>query len=218
MSRRSGRSASIGPTPYASTALWSVAVGLAGRMKPPRTKYRHGWSSPAWFALSRFMPESPGYGRCTVRWTRWDSKKSTAPRSLQASPGTSWPGSMIGTRRASLPRPRTGSRACPGKIESASASPPMAIFSYSRVRFRNRWSGGSWSWRSPRHPGWILRRGPHGYEAATDGGADEVKRVEMIRETMERSEEHTYELQSLMRISYAVFCLKKKKKELKHMT
>src|SRR3546814_4705914 len=29
----------------------------------------------------------------------------------------------------------------------------------------------------------------------------------------ERSEEHTSELQSLMRISYAVFCLKKKKKE-----
>src|SRR3546814_3222815 len=30
-----------------------------------------------------------------------------------------------------------------------------------------------------------------------------------------RSEEHTSELQSLMRISYAVFCLKKKKKRLK---
>src|SRR3546814_5124412 len=30
-------------------------------------------------------------------------------------------------------------------------------------------------------------------------------------ETRERSEEHTSELQSLMRISYAVFCLKKKK-------
>src|SRR3546814_6586483 len=29
--------------------------------------------------------------------------------------------------------------------------------------------------------------------------------------TMKRSEEHTSELQSLMRISYAVFCLKKKK-------
>src|SRR3546814_2202936 len=29
-----------------------------------------------------------------------------------------------------------------------------------------------------------------------------------------RSEEHTSELQSLMRISYAVFCLKKKKREL----
>src|SRR3546814_2506839 len=31
-----------------------------------------------------------------------------------------------------------------------------------------------------------------------------------------RSEEHTSELQSLMRISYAVFCLKKKKKKPKH--
>src|SRR3546814_8970776 len=30
-------------------------------------------------------------------------------------------------------------------------------------------------------------------------------------EMFERSEEHTSELQSLMRISYAVFCLKKKK-------
>src|SRR3546814_9939114 len=30
--------------------------------------------------------------------------------------------------------------------------------------------------------------------------------------TLTRSEEHTSELQSLMRISYAVFCLKKKKK------
>src|SRR3546814_7304094 len=31
-----------------------------------------------------------------------------------------------------------------------------------------------------------------------------------------RSEEHTSELQSLMRISYAVFCLKKKKHHKKH--
>src|SRR3546814_1310840 len=33
------------------------------------------------------------------------------------------------------------------------------------------------------------------------------------RTSMERSEEHTSELQSLMRSSYAVFCLKKKKKQ-----
>src|SRR3546814_1818504 len=33
-----------------------------------------------------------------------------------------------------------------------------------------------------------------------------------------RSEEHTSELQSLMRISYAVFCLKKKKQEVKNNT
>src|SRR3546814_10202403 len=31
-----------------------------------------------------------------------------------------------------------------------------------------------------------------------------------------RSEEHTSELQSLMRISYAVFCLKKKKVQIEH--
>src|SRR3546814_8711759 len=32
-----------------------------------------------------------------------------------------------------------------------------------------------------------------------------------LAENLKRSEEHTSELQSLMRISYAVFCLKKKK-------
>src|SRR3546814_1778079 len=37
-------------------------------------------------------------------------------------------------------------------------------------------------------------------------GDDDAER----REQAERSEEHTSELQSLMRISYAVFCLKKK--------
>src|SRR3546814_3301575 len=36
------------------------------------------------------------------------------------------------------------------------------------------------------------------------------------RDLRPRSEEHTSELQSLMRISYAVFCLKKKKKKKKH--
>src|SRR3546814_3397534 len=35
---------------------------------------------------------------------------------------------------------------------------------------------------------------------------------------LSRSEEHTSELQSLMRISYAVFCLKKKKHTIIHCT
>src|SRR3546814_7515162 len=39
-----------------------------------------------------------------------------------------------------------------------------------------------------------------------------LRDVEPHRELADRSEEHTSELQSLMRISYAVFCLKKKKK------
>src|SRR3546814_4116600 len=37
-----------------------------------------------------------------------------------------------------------------------------------------------------------------------------AERVHAHRHHQERSEEHTSELQSLMRISYAVFCLKKK--------
>src|SRR3546814_8019335 len=37
------------------------------------------------------------------------------------------------------------------------------------------------------------------------------QQVAMIEVNLPRSEEHTSELQSLMRISYAVFCLKKKK-------
>src|SRR3546814_4456522 len=38
-----------------------------------------------------------------------------------------------------------------------------------------------------------------------------VKFTELFSDIEYRSEEHTSELQSLMRISYAVFCLKKKK-------
>src|SRR3546814_3194579 len=45
---------------------------------------------------------------------------------------------------------------------------------------------------------WPIRRG--------DG-----QRLEQSAHLRRRSEEHTSELQSLMRISYAVFCLKKKK-------
>src|SRR3546814_6900159 len=38
----------------------------------------------------------------------------------------------------------------------------------------------------------------------------------VAQDAVPRSEEHTSELQSLMRISYAVFCLKKKKNTTKH--
>src|SRR3546814_1940655 len=41
---------------------------------------------------------------------------------------------------------------------------------------------------------------------------------ELRRRRSQRSEEHTSELQSLMRISYAVFCLKKKKIKINHTT
>src|SRR3546814_3830462 len=60
-------------------------------------------------------------------------------------------------------------------------------------------------------------RGHFGIQAHLDGIARERHRQDLRRvallvrqEQRHRSEEHTSELQSLMRISYAVFCLKKK--------
>src|SRR3546814_2042617 len=41
-------------------------------------------------------------------------------------------------------------------------------------------------------------------------GVDDLRQVVVGEHLFRRSEEHTSELQSLMRISYAVFCLKKK--------
>src|SRR3546814_7813732 len=46
---------------------------------------------------------------------------------------------------------------------------------------------------------------------AGPGGDDLRHRIAVDHRVDHRSEEHTSELQSLMRISYAVFCLKKKK-------
>src|SRR3546814_9213794 len=47
----------------------------------------------------------------------------------------------------------------------------------------------------------------------TNAGSRIPKRGSPKNQMNNRSEEHTSELQSLMRISYAVFCLKKKKKK-----
>src|SRR3546814_1067413 len=44
-------------------------------------------------------------------------------------------------------------------------------------------------------------------------GAHQMRNAGLAIAMLRRSEEHTSELQSLMRISYAVFCLKKKKKK-----
>src|SRR3546814_5083062 len=54
-----------------------------------------------------------------------------------------------------------------------------------------------------------------------DAAAKLGERAERVLQGIEgrpekRSEEHTSELQSLMRISYAVFCLKKKNKQIQH--
>src|SRR3546814_5291965 len=62
-------------------------------------------------------------------------------------------------------------------------------------------------------------RGSYSFRVSLDRRADRPLMAERIlylavavppEHIVERSEEHTSELQSLMRISYAVFCLKKK--------
>src|SRR3546814_1479937 len=50
-------------------------------------------------------------------------------------------------------------------------------------------------------------------ESFVQVGRGDERQVVMHVQLPIRSEEHTSELQSLMRISYAVFCLKKKKKK-----
>src|SRR3546814_4953716 len=71
------------------------------------------------------------------------------------------------------------------------------------ARHRLRWHRLEGSWRHPRSQ-WPAGSGVR----SQDEGADQDAR----HRHEPRSEEHTSELQSLMRISYAVFCLKKKKK------
>src|SRR3546814_2099533 len=55
-----------------------------------------------------------------------------------------------------------------------------------------------------------------------EGWSNRLTQIELARSARQarsaRSEEHTSELQSLMRISYAVFCLKKKKHPNNHDT
>src|SRR3546814_2855492 len=52
----------------------------------------------------------------------------------------------------------------------------------------------------------------HRAATSVEAAALATQRARPRMRSMGRSEEHTSELQSLMRISYAVFCLKKKKK------
>src|SRR3546814_6346513 len=66
-------------------------------------------------------------------------------------------------------------------------------------------------------PIFVRRIGEEGWAIHTNGSSSFARALEIrlglgkgeVR-GMNRSEEHTSELQSLMRISYAVFCLKKK--------
>src|SRR3546814_5682910 len=57
----------------------------------------------------------------------------------------------------------------------------------------------------------VLRAASHGRGGVSQHSASRQSGLARQLRGQPRSEEHTSELQSLMRISYAVFCLKKKK-------
>src|SRR3546814_3217227 len=114
-----------------------------------------------------------------------------------------------------LPRPRGN----PGFPDSAdqwrAAGPPCRIRAWSDSIFPQRRTSHSLFY----HPAQLTAHhfciafppGPLRIVAA-ETGVNVPATFEIIRmNNAERSEEHTSELQSLMRISYAVFCLKKKK-------
>src|SRR3546814_3656558 len=61
-------------------------------------------------------------------------------------------------------------------------------------------------------PGGEILRERTGHRAEPRHRHADIEQLDRIDRGAPRSEEHTSELQSLMRISYAVFCLKKKQK------
>src|SRR3546814_6348067 len=64
-----------------------------------------------------------------------------------------------------------------------------------------------------------LQTRPNPSHAGTKHLVVGIRHKRPVQQQTHRSEEHTSEIQSLMRISYAVFCLKKKKKKHnKHQT
>src|SRR3546814_3598463 len=93
------------------------------------------------------------------------------------------------------------------------------LFPYTTL-FRSRGKRrGSERCREPN--GQVQRNGGNGKPAALSGLQQRSKLLAQLchlGRNDHRSEEHTSELQSLMRISYAVFCLKKNTKKINNTT
>src|SRR3546814_8990872 len=99
------------------------------------------------------------------------------------------------------------------------------LFPYTTL-FRSIFSGAGIGIAATLHPSFMkAHNAPHIWEGdkmrgifqlsgGASMGASAAAIVAMAMASPARSEEHTSELQSLMRISYAVFCLKKKKQDI----
>src|SRR3546814_3862902 len=114
------------------------------------------------------------------------------------------------------------------RIDARRACPPGAPERTMEGKARGRRVGAIRTFIGGRFPGWVWfsvlvfgrgrRRGRRGGRAGCARPADSVRAaghagapfLAPVLVGVFRSEEHTSELQSLMRISYAVFCLKQK--------
>src|SRR3546814_2755342 len=123
------------------------------------------------------------------------------------------PGAATGAPRGTTAGPATEEEEAPAeeaaKEDPVEATEPLAdwtVASGGRLGFTARWNGEAVDGRFDR------------WRAAIRFSPDELAKSQIrvtvdlaSADTGDRSEEHRSELQSLMRISYAVFCLKKKK-------
>src|SRR3546814_7369280 len=122
--------------------------------------------------------------------------------------------------RGSCPIPLSGSLAVGGCADNCTSLRSVTQFAISERSTRRSLADAQWKsgargrpWDGPRrHWRRLLLTPGQQHAVAAQRACDELHRDFRVRGMAGRSEEHTSELQSLMRISYAVFCLKKKKK------
>src|SRR3546814_857441 len=127
-------------------------------------------------------------------------------------------------QRAALPRLGAAQIACEGLAPAMAVNPISSSLDFDQDGVQHGhlklpWSRDDSAWGAILIPITVIRNGD-GPTALFTGGnhGDEYEgpiAILDLARSLEpaRSEEHTSELQSLMRISYAVFCLKKKNKK-----
>src|SRR3546814_3407631 len=110
---------------------------------------------------------------------------------------------------------RGSAAASAGRKRALGAGQVKRTRAASRISTTGGWPSTSSSGGRPRgeSSGWLATSSHQKRKSAVVKGWPSDQRCpwRSVRVKRRRSEEHTSELQSLMRISYAVFCLKKKK-------
>src|SRR3546814_4102907 len=94
---------------------------------------------------------------------------------------------------------------------SLGSVPPAERTEFVRLRVSLGEKGLSWLQRAPADPPFGVERDRAAFVRLLGTRGFLLLLADLLADAGRRSAEHTSELQSLMRLSYAVFCLKKKK-------